>query len=117
MRVFRVERRETGMGPFRLRDTIRVMDRAIGVVSYHNRFPTSYAAGLRLSEGVTPYHAAPSIRALLRWFPRPIRRALAERGFHLVELEVSGQHVEADDLQAVYDPSQARVIASYPLAT
>lgn len=116
MRVFRVERRSTGEGPFRNSDVIRVMDRAIGAYCYHNRFPSSFEAGLRFPHSPIQFHGAPSIRALLRWFPRPIRRALAERNFHMVELEVDEPHVRADDLQAVYDPAHATVISARPLA-
>jgi hypothetical protein len=117
MRLFRVQN-ATGHGPFVSEDTIRVMNRAqLGRSDreFHNRFPTAYLAGLR-QYGDDIRHAAPTLKALTKWFPRRIRRALAQRGFSLVEVDVPPERVKADNLQAVFEPEYAKLLASYPLA-
>ncbi|MCR5870660.1 MULTISPECIES: hypothetical protein [unclassified Sphingomonas] len=112
MRVFRVQR-DCGQGPFQ-GEGQRVLEYALGRPSHYQAMPCPWEDGI-LNGGGRPCGCA-TIRDVIRWFPKRARQALHDRAYKLFEFEVPDQHVLKGGVQVVFDPTQAEVVASYPLA-
>lgn len=113
--LWRIET-ETGRGPFIDFDTYEAMDLAAaraGIPSHTADMPNPADEGLVEDEALRSATTSP--RLLARWFPRPIRQALGELGYHVVRIEAEADTVQVGGLQALYHPARSRVVERRPL--
>lgn len=81
--------------------------------AWHDQFPSPYEEGLGLPD--ERRCACASLRQWVRWFPRPCREVLADRGFELIVYEVPDVHCQVGRHQVLFNPEHAVAVAVRPL--
>lgn len=108
---------ENNRGPFACIYAYDAMDEAlldVGMPGYHNAMPSPDKDGLAERPGLLC--AATSPRQLVRWFPKPARRALADLHYLVVRYDVAPGGAQIGATQALFDPAKATRVVSRPIA-
>lgn len=108
---------ENNRGPFACIYAYDAMDEAlldVGLPGYHNSMPSPERDGLAERPGLLC--AATSPRQLVRWFPKPARRALADLHYLVVRYDVAPGGAQIGANQALFDPALATRTGSRQIA-
>lgn len=114
--VWRIED-AAGAGPFRSGDALSAMNLAMtgdpDRCWHQTEMPTPHMEDLDQFRHLRC--ATPSLRWLVRWFPRRARRALAGHGYRLVTLVAAPGSAQTGTTQTLYNPHRAQRVGSRPL--
>ncbi len=106
-----------GHGPFRPGPGLSAMNLAMtgdAAVCWHQTaMPTPHYEGLDQFRHL--HCGTPSLRMLVRWFPRCARKALAAHDYRLVTLLVAPGAAQVGETQALYNPRRALRVAEQRL--
>jgi hypothetical protein len=110
-RLWRIED-DDGEGPFRSPNIRRLISLA-ATDGEDNGWTSDFATSVEEGLDMHDFHlcATADLRSFRTWFPMPVRRLLADHGYHLVRLLAEPGAAQVGASQAIYDPSRTLVLS------